>query len=88
MTTTEPTVGRIVHYWPDDLEQVAPEFGVIDASQPFAAIVTFVHDQYVVNLVVTDHYGNMRARSSVPWGRSYGRSGWVWPQIKPAAVAA
>jgi hypothetical protein len=89
--TTEPTVGCVVHYWPGKHDFVRPALGTmsrIDPEQPFVATVVFVHSPTTVNLVVTDHYGNMLSRPRVPFGRSTERSGWEWPQIKPAAEAA
>lgn len=41
--TDMPIVGQLVHYWPAEYK---------DAAQPFAAIVTYVHSDTLVNLVV------------------------------------
>jgi len=43
---TTPTVGRIVHFW----RSYQPD--VEDDAQPFAAIVTRVHDHALVDLQV------------------------------------
>jgi hypothetical protein len=52
----KPTVGRIVWYRQLD--------GVHD-EQPFAAILTYVHSDRLVNLVVFDHFGIGKTRASV-----------------------
>jgi len=41
MTVIVPTVGRIVWYWPAEY---------MDLKQPFAAIVTYVHSDRLINL--------------------------------------
>jgi hypothetical protein len=56
-----PTVGRVVWYTPVDN---APE-GVDHKGQPFAAIVTYVWSDRLVNLAVFDHSGFAQSRTSV-----------------------
>jgi hypothetical protein len=51
----KPSVGRVVWYRP---EHVDPE------EQPFAAIVTYVWNDRLVNLAVFDHYGVIQTRTS------------------------
>lgn len=58
----KPTVGRVVWYTPVDN---APE-GVNHKGQPFAAIVTYVFHDRMVNLAVFDHNGVAQSRTSVP----------------------
>jgi len=50
-----PTVGRIVHFYD-------PKY----IQGPHAAIVTYVHDEHLVNLAVFTASGNTEHRSSVP----------------------
>jgi hypothetical protein len=51
----EPTIGRVVWYWPP---KVKP-------SQPMAAIITYVHDTHQVNLVTFRRTGESDARQNV-----------------------
>jgi hypothetical protein len=53
----KPTVGRVVLFW-RDLERR------VDGEQPEAAMVTFVHDDRLVNLVVHSHDGES-------WGQTH-----------------
>lgn len=60
----KPTVGRIVHWFPDG----APEGQAgIYGDQPYAAIITHVHDDDCVNLLpfVKDH-GQAQRNFCVP----------------------
>ena len=57
-----PTVGRVVWYTP---VAGAPE-GVNHTDQPFAALVTYVWGDRMVNLAVFDHNGVAQSRTSVP----------------------
>jgi len=90
----EPTVGRIVHYWPsaDDINRDG--MAALDLDQPFAAIVVRVVGFNIVNLVIADHVGNLRSRQNVGMHRAddprpaQGSGFWEWPSIKPTAVAA
>ena len=52
-----PTVGRIVWFH--------PEAGV-SYTQPWAALVTYVHSATMVNLAVFNENGNPQSRTSVP----------------------
>lgn len=63
-----PTIGRRVWYWPTQAELEArsnPPVAQISPEQPFDAGVVFVHDDRLVNLVVTDHAGNVHKREAV-----------------------
>jgi hypothetical protein len=51
----KPTIGRVVWYHPD-----APH------TQPWAALVCFVHDEKTVNLTVFDDFGLGKAKLNVP----------------------
>ncbi len=53
----KPTIGRIMWYWPDAQSR---------GEQPWAAIVTCVHGDNMVNLAVWDHEGNAKFKHSVP----------------------
>lgn len=55
----EPTIGRVVWYWPHTSENLAgPE-------QPLAALVCFVKDTRLVNLAVFDPRGIARPKVDV-----------------------
>jgi len=60
----EPTVGRVVWYRPSesDLESMRQ----YEEAQPFVAHVTYVWSNYMVNLVVFDHFGGMFTRTNMP----------------------
>lgn len=55
----QPTIGRVVWYWPR-LRNPGTQ-----SSQPQAAIVTWVHSDVLVNLVVFDANGRPSGRTSV-----------------------
>jgi len=55
MTVITPTVGRIVWYWPPNNKD----------RQPQAAIVTYVHDDRLININAFTHDGMPVARTSV-----------------------
>ena len=57
----KPTIGRVVLYHPARYMAT----GVIDDA-PFAAIVTYVHDDRMVNLAVFSHVGSAWGVTSVP----------------------
>lgn len=59
----EPTVGRVVHYHPSDIDR--SEMTVNNAGQPMAAMVAYVWSDRLVNLVVHDHAGHVHSRTSV-----------------------
>lgn len=56
----QPTVGRVVLYWPAKGEPVN-----VRGEQPFSATVCYVHNERLVNLVIADHDGNSYGRRSV-----------------------
>lgn len=58
-----PTIGRMVWYHPSPVDLAT--FTQYDAAQPFHAMVVFVWDDRMVNLVVFDHCGQSVTRSSV-----------------------
>jgi hypothetical protein len=59
-TIIVPTIGRIVWYWPHhDSDTGFSE----DSKQPCAAQIIFVHDIRKVNLLVTDHHGEVHVRT-------------------------
>lgn len=54
----KPTIGRVVWFWPTG--------DVPDRdAQPYPALVTFVHNEYVVNLAVFDRNGDIQPRQNV-----------------------
>lgn len=63
-----PTVGRRLHYWPsaDDLVGAnEPPMQSLNPAVPMDAGVVFVHNDRMVNLIVTDHLGNTARRRYV-----------------------
>lgn len=61
---TQPTVGRVLWFWPSPDEQMA----LPRAGQPLAAHVAAVsEDGSTVNLQVIDAYGYAHARQDVPF---------------------
>lgn len=72
----EPTVGRIVHFYPGSADQQWTGPG------PLAAIIAAVHSPELVNLGIFDGYGSPIQRTSVPFGNpNNGNSYWEWPPI-------
>lgn len=55
----QPTIGRIVLYYPGGKTQVDKE------EQPFAAQIAYVHSDRMVNLGFLDHRGQSGAQTSV-----------------------
>lgn len=52
-----PTVGRVMWYWPVAMER---------SAQPYAALVTYVHGDNMVNLAVFTSNGSAFPTTSVP----------------------
>lgn len=74
MPVINPTVGRVVWYFPAEGETFNPFDGrsivsqqrlAFMGAQPMAAQVVYVHNERMVNLLVTDHLGVQHARASV-----------------------
>lgn len=61
----KPTVGRVLWYWPTAEDIKSGMFAYEGSDQPFAASVTFVHGDRMVNLSVTDHGGIVWGKRSV-----------------------
>jgi hypothetical protein len=61
----EPTIGRVVWYWPskDDLDTPS-RMVQLDPWRPFDAHIVYVHSSTEVNLVVFDHIGNSYRRTA------------------------
>lgn len=59
MTVIEPTIGRIVWFWRN------PEAMESPGAQPWAAIVTYVHSDHLVNLATFDPEGGILCETSV-----------------------
>lgn len=56
----KPTIGRVVWYRANDNDPIK-----LDSKQPLAALVTYVHSDRMVNLVVFDPNGVPASRTSV-----------------------
>lgn len=63
----KPTVGRVVYFHEHESQ-----------PQPYAAIITYVHTDMVVNLVIFDANGNPMPRASVPLSSSVSHTHYVW----------
>lgn len=67
MLLSEPTIGRVVHYWPyfgeknDRAQKVRQVMRKDEEVLPHAAIITYVHNEHTVNLSVFDHDGRQYA---------------------------
>jgi len=92
-TSITPTVGRRVHFWPNEDRQA--QFGVFDAQQPCDAGVLYVWGDRCVNLDVTGPSGVRHTVQSVRLlqgdekpedGESY--AAWMPYQTKQAAAAS
>lgn len=77
------TIGRIVHFFDEDLRDYGPNH-----TGPYAAIVTFVHNEMTIDLTVfPSHVFTSRSQASVE--RDAGDRGvrmwWAWPprEINP-----
>ena len=82
----KPTVGRIVHYYPDATSITLDRWG----EGPYAAVVTAVHqdDSMVVSLAVFARPGDDVfgvALSDIPFGRE-GTRRWCWPPREGATT--
>lgn len=87
----KPTIGRIVHYWPGNLDDRAPKKG-----QPYPAVITHVHSDDCVNLTVfNDNSFPLGGKFSPPhtitsvckWNgvdKPDGLSVWDWPAREPS----
>jgi hypothetical protein len=53
----KPSIGRIMWFWPQKDQR---------GDQPWAAIVTYVHADNMVNLAVWDPSGTQSPKNSVP----------------------
>lgn len=61
----QPTIGRVLWYWPTNQDVTEGMFAYPGSEQPFAATVAFVHGDRMVNLSVTDHCGKVHEKRSV-----------------------
>ena len=57
----KPTIGRVVWYQPNDIDKTCFN----NSDQPCAALVTYVHNDTMVNLVVFTPNGVSLGRTSV-----------------------
>lgn len=73
----KPTIGRIVHFFDEDLKDYGPNH-----AGPYAAIVTFVHNETTIDLTVfPSHVFTSRSQTSVERdaGDRGARMWWQWP---------
>lgn len=76
----KPTVGRVVWFWPMLGEAQQLGLTINDPAQPFAATVTYVWNDRLVNLSIVDHNGKQFGKTGVSllqegdiqshWGRA------------------
>ena len=66
MTTITPTVGRVLHFVPTADYMVSRNQAFNDPLQPLAAVIAYVHSDYMVNLTVWDQNGEQFSVCSVP----------------------
>jgi hypothetical protein len=55
-----PTVGRILWFHPGSYDNISH-----DGVQPLAAVVTYVHSDTMLNLIVFDSNGGQHGRTSI-----------------------
>ena len=86
----KPTIGRRVWYYRHPGEDAVQ----YDIYQPFDAAVIFVHNDNLVNLLITDHAGNVFPKHNVELvqpddqqPRLGGYCTWMPYQIKQASVS-
>jgi hypothetical protein len=60
-----PTIGRRMYFFCSDGVLGAEDLTALDSHSPFDAGVIYVHDAQTVNVLVTDHEGNMVAVTHV-----------------------
>lgn len=53
----EPTIGRVLHFWPGIAFAKQKGMAYADSSKPLSAIITYVHSATMVNLAVFDQTG-------------------------------
>lgn len=88
--TIEPTVGRVLHFWPaqEDLE----EHGLVmlDEAQPMRASISFVRNINTINCTVEDHAGKqvfvrgLRLRQPDQPRPGFGHCAWTEQQVRYA----
>jgi hypothetical protein len=63
----KPTIGRKVHFWPNGFMPAGLSAPIKHQMeyQPFDATVVYVWNDRMVNLRVTDHYGNSTGVTSI-----------------------
>lgn len=70
----KPSVGRIVHYFP------VTEDKVIEGQEPLAAIMTIIHPNSVVGLVIFNPSGHT-FNQSIPYSEEPKQGSWSWPKL-------
>lgn len=65
MSNQAPTVGRRVYFWPS--QAMRHPYAVLDKNQALDAGVVFVHNERLVNLLVSDHLGQSHSVQNVPF---------------------
>jgi hypothetical protein len=92
-TKTVPTIGRRMYFYCSVGVCIDQELTCLDPAQPFDAGVIYVQDENTVNLLVTDHEGNMVAVTDVPvvtraYAEEAGLDYWVeWMPYQVQAAA-
>lgn len=66
MPLITPTIGRVLHFIPTAEYAASRSMVFSDPSQPLAAIITYVHSDTLVNLIVMDQVGTTFDVRSVP----------------------
>lgn len=61
MARTEPTVGRMVHYWPADTAN-DDVMHILDPKQPFSAQIVWLCDSGLIGVVIHDQAGHRHFR--------------------------
>ncbi|MGY8830122.1 MAG: hypothetical protein ACKVIS_11320 [Pseudomonadales bacterium] len=74
-TIIKPTVGRVLHFFPNAQYMAGRKLAFGDPSQPLAAVVAYVHSDTMVNLTVWDQNGLQFDVCSVPLVQDGARSG-------------
>lgn len=71
----KPTIGRIVHYYPDESPNSLKECG----PGPHAAIITKVNSDTNINITVLADGVEPFSKRNIETGNAPGESCWKWP---------
>ena len=78
MNEQKPSVGRIVHIG-FMMPKTFPTIETTEVPVPYAAIITRVHDDGVVDVTVFDPYNLPATRTRVPYAEKLTKLHWSWP---------